>query len=86
MVDHLLELGYRDLTVLDVSPAALERAQERLGDRAESVSWIASDVSQYRPARVFDLWHDRAVFHFLVEQADREAYRVAALNGLNRLC
>jgi len=74
LVDHLLELGYSDLTVLDVSLAALERAQERLGDRAELVSWIATDVSQYRPERVFDLWHDRAVFHFLTGAADRRCY------------
>jgi SAM-dependent methyltransferase len=74
LVDGLLALGYEDLTVLDVSPAALDRARRRLGDKAESVDWIASDVTRYRPERRFDLWHDRAVFHFLTEADDRLRY------------
>jgi SAM-dependent methyltransferase len=74
LVDGLLELRFADVTVLDVSPAALDRAQERLGDKAESVGWIASDVTQFRPEREFDLWHDRAVFHFLTDSEERRRY------------
>jgi ubiquinone/menaquinone biosynthesis C-methylase UbiE len=74
LVDRLLELGYRDLTVLDVSAAALDRAQRRLGDRAESVRWIANDVTRFRPEHKYDIWHDRAVFHFLTDAEDRQRY------------
>jgi SAM-dependent methyltransferase len=75
LVDDLLQLGYRDLTVLDVSDAALQVARRRLGDRAASVTWLTADVTkvELEPNR-FDLWHDRAVFHFLTEAADRQAY------------
>lgn len=74
LIDGLLELGYDDLTVLDVSPAALDRARLRLEDKAESVRWIAGDVISYEPEREYDLWHDRAVFHFLTAAADRCRY------------
>lgn len=75
LVDHLLGDGFRDLTVLDVSEAALDVSRRRLGDRANHVDWIAADVTEYRSGRRFDVWHDRAVFHFLVDPADRERYR-----------
>jgi len=74
LVDHLLDAGYRDVTVLDIAPEALERAKARLGERAARVAWIAADVTRWRPERRFDLWHDRAAFHFLQEQEDRAAY------------
>lgn len=75
LVDNLLDAGYRDLTVLDISAAALERARSRLGARAGDVTWIESDVTGTDlPAGAFDLWHDRAVFHFLVDPGDRQAY------------
>lgn len=75
---ELARLGYRDLTVLDISERALAASQTALGGHAEFVSWIRADVTCYRPDRRWRLWHDRAVFHFLVEQDDREAYRSAA--------
>ncbi len=78
LVDELLDRGYRDVTVLDVSGEALERARARLGPRADKVEWIHADVTRCVPARTWDLWHDRAVFHFLVEDDEREAYRAAA--------
>lgn len=86
LVDHLLEAGFEDVTVLDVSAAALEHARRRLGDRAGGVSWVVSDVLAWRPDRAFDLWHDRAVLHFLVDPADRRRYvetmrRVLARGG-----
>jgi ubiquinone/menaquinone biosynthesis C-methylase UbiE len=75
LVDDLLAMGYRALTVLDVADAAMERSRERLGAAAQSVRWIVGDVGEIAlPARAYDVWHDRAVFHFLTEAAQREAY------------
>lgn len=70
----LVEAGYSDVTVADISPAALERAREHLGDDAERVTWVEADLRTHRFERRFDLWHDRAVFHFMVDKADRDAY------------
>lgn len=75
LVDDLLAKGYQDLTVLDVSAAALSIAKQRLGTHAEAVNWLEADItSVVLPRRRFDLWHDRAVFHFLTEGADRARY------------
>lgn len=72
LVDELLRRGHNHVTVLDLSAAALERARERVGDAA--VNWIAGDVTSWKPDRPFDVWHDRAAFHFLVDASDREKY------------
>jgi 16S rRNA A1518/A1519 N6-dimethyltransferase RsmA/KsgA/DIM1 with predicted DNA glycosylase/AP lyase activity len=74
LVDNLLAQGYRDLTVLDISAAALEAVKSRLGDRAQEVKWLAGDITRLKIGGPFKLWHDRAVFHFLTEAADRQAY------------
>ncbi len=74
LVDALLERGWSDLAVLDLSAAALERSRARLGAAAGRVRWIEADVAAWRPDRRWALWHDRAVFHFLTEAADRAAY------------
>lgn len=75
LVDDLLALGYTRLSVLDVSEAALAVAKERLGEAAATVNWIAADVTRVSlPRDSFDVWHDRAVFHFLTEPPDRQAY------------
>jgi trans-aconitate methyltransferase len=74
LADHLLGLGYRDVTVLDISRAALEQAQSRLGDRSKQLNWIEADVTRFKPARQYGLWHDRAAFHFLTETGDRQKY------------
>ncbi len=74
LVDRLLNAGFKNVTVLDISNAALEYAKERLGNRAEQVKWIVSDVTAFDPSKQFDLWHDRAVFHFLTEETDRKKY------------
>jgi SAM-dependent methyltransferase len=75
LVDDLLALGYRRLTVLDVSPTAIEVARRRLGARAREVAWIVADVTEAAlPAAGFDVWHDRAVFHFLADAGKRAAY------------
>jgi len=75
LVDDLLAQGYRRLTVLDVSPTAIEVTRGRLGARESEVEWIVADVAAAAlPARGFDLWHDRAVFHFLTDAGERAAY------------
>jgi 2-polyprenyl-3-methyl-5-hydroxy-6-metoxy-1,4-benzoquinol methylase len=74
LVDVLVREGYRDLTVLDVSENAIAMAKARLGEPAEMVKWIVADVTQWEPTRRYDLWHDRAAFHFLTEAPDRTAY------------
>lgn len=74
LVDALLARGYDALTVLDLSEAALSAAQLRIGAAAANVQWIAADVTAWTPPHTFDIWHDRAAFHFLVDAADREAY------------
>lgn len=75
LVDELLESVYTNLTVLDISAAALSAAQQRLGGKASSVKWIESDITEATfPPRGFDIWHDRAVFHFLTSASDRKAY------------
>lgn len=74
LTDTLLALGHGDLAVLDISPVALEAAQARLGADAGKVDWIVADITQWRPERSYGIWHDRAAFHFLVEESDRIAY------------
>jgi SAM-dependent methyltransferase len=75
LVDNLISVGYSDITVLDLSGAALSAAQQRLGDRAGWVQWLEADVLKATlPERRFGFWHDRAVFHFLTDPAERAAY------------
>jgi SAM-dependent methyltransferase len=73
-VDFLLEEGYENITVLDISEKALERAKKRLGKNAEKVSWIASDITEFRPETSYDIWHDRATFHFLTTAEQIKKY------------
>lgn len=80
LVDALVAAGYTDVTVVDVSARALERVRERLGTRAASVQRIEADVTCFSPERRYSVWHDRAVFHFLTDAADRARYR-RALEG-----
>jgi SAM-dependent methyltransferase len=74
LVDSLLDKGFHRLTILDLSAKALDEAKKRLRRRADGIDWIAADVTIWEPSRTYDLWHDRAAFHFLTEQADRDAY------------
>ncbi|MGY2907343.1 class I SAM-dependent methyltransferase [Bradyrhizobium sp. URHC0002] len=86
LVDCLVEQGFEDVTVLDVSGAALAAAKSRLeshlGAGAESVNWIIADATTWEPARVYDIWHDRAAFHFLTDANDRAAYIARLGRGL----
>ncbi len=74
LVDALLDDGFEDVSVLDVSPAALARSKARLGVRGAKVHWLVADVTAWDPPQAYDVWHDRAVFHFLTEAEERAAY------------
>lgn len=65
LVDFLLEEGYKNITVLDISAKALEKAKQRLGDKADKVKWISTDITAFHPTETYEIWHDRATFHFL---------------------
>jgi len=74
LADSLLKRGFLDVTVLDLSSAALKAAQARLGSVADQIHWLAADVTAWQPTQAYDVWHDRAAFHFLVSESDRAAY------------
>ena len=74
LVDHLVVLGYDDVTVLDISRRALDDVRQRLGERCEGVVFVQHDVLRWEPSRLYDVWHDRAAFHFLTERNDRDRY------------
>lgn len=82
LVDHLLERGYRRVTVLDLAAAALEAARHRLADRAGEVEWVAGDLLDYAPLGPVDLWHDRAVLHFLLGADERARYAAVLRRAL----
>jgi SAM-dependent methyltransferase len=75
LVDYLLEEGYQNITVLDISGKALERAKERLGEKAEKVSWIISEITEFKTEESYEIWHDRAAFHFLTNVEQISKYR-----------
>lgn len=74
LVDHLLDLGYQDITLLDISVAAIDRAKQRLGDKAKNVKWIVEDAATFKPVEKYDFWHDRAAFHFLTDEQEISKY------------
>ena len=82
LVDHLVEQGFEDVTVLDLSGAALEAARRRLASRANRVHWVVADATAWEPAKAYDIWHDRAAFHFLTEEKDRAAYIARLTRGV----
>jgi len=79
LIDYLLSRGHTDLACLDLSETALELSRKRLGECADNVVWLTYDVTRFHPQRSWDLWHDRALFHFMTDVVSREAY-VAALH------
>jgi ubiquinone/menaquinone biosynthesis C-methylase UbiE len=83
LVDALLERGFTDITVVDISQAALSRAQQRLGEAAKKVKWIVADAAEFSPSEKFDLWHDRAAFHFLTSDQEVSNYVNTVRNNLN---
>jgi SAM-dependent methyltransferase len=74
LVDYLLDEGFENITVLDISAQALEKAKKRLGDKAQKINWVVSDITQFQPDTTFDVWHDRATFHFLTTSEQVEMY------------
>ena len=83
LVDALLDAGFRNLTVLDIADIPLDKARRRLGPRASAVTWVPADVRSWEPGTPFDLWHDRAVFHFMTRPEDREAYLATMRKALS---
>lgn len=73
-VDFLLAEGFENITVLDISSEALEKAKQRLGANSKKVNWIVSDITEFKPNMVYDVWHDRATFHFLTKQSQVVKY------------
>ncbi|MFD0930977.1 class I SAM-dependent methyltransferase [Psychroflexus salinarum] len=84
LVDHLLDRGFKDITVLDISAEAIDRAKQRLGDKAKHVSWIVSDITKFQPTETYDFWHDRAVFHFLTEDNEISTYVETAQKAIKQ--
>ena len=83
LVDHLLNLGYKDITVLDISATAIARAKARLGEKADQVKWIVADAADFHPIEKYDFWHDRAAFHFPTTNAEVEKYIDTAQHNIN---
>jgi cyclopropane fatty-acyl-phospholipid synthase-like methyltransferase len=84
LVDYLLNQGFSDITVLDVSKPALAHSRHRLGRKAAQINWLVEDLTRFTPQRQYSLWHDRAVFHFLTRAADRQRYITALTAGLGQ--
>ena len=75
LADDLLDNGFADVSVLDISVAAMKKSQERLGNRADQIEWVEADITEvYLAKNYYDVWHDRAVFHFLTDAEDRKKY------------
>lgn len=83
LVDHLLDLGYQDITVLDISESVLNRAKQRLGERGATVKWIVADAATFKPREKYDFWHDRAAFHFLTDDQEIETYIDSVQKGIS---
>jgi 2-polyprenyl-3-methyl-5-hydroxy-6-metoxy-1,4-benzoquinol methylase len=83
LVDNLLDLGYQDITVLDISESALNKAKQRLGERAAKVKWIVADAATFKPTEKYDFWHDRAAFHFLTQDQEIENYIDSVQKGIS---
>lgn len=84
LVDFLLAEGFTDVTVLDISEQALQRAKDRLGKEAEKITWIVADVTNFNPFKMYDLWHDRAAFHFLTSSEQIQKYVDIASHSVNK--
>lgn len=82
LVDTLLDRGFKDITVLDIAEASLEKSKRRLANRADQVHWIAADIATWEPDRKYAAWHDRAMFHFLTTRRQRWDYRTTMENAV----
>jgi len=84
LVDHLLNLEFSNISILDISEKAIERAQKRFGTKANLVKWIVSDITEFKPKEKYDFWHDRAAFHFLTNPKDMRKYVEIAEKSINQ--
>lgn len=84
LVDHLLDLGYQDISVLDISASAIYRAKERLGKRADKVKWIVADAATFEPNEKYNFWHDRAAFHFLTNKNEIDNYIATTAKAISK--
>lgn len=82
LAEHLLKIGYSDITVLDISEEAINRAKARIGKAANKIHWIVSDITSFVPKRKYTVWHDRATFHFLTEATQIVKYRDIVTNAI----
>lgn len=83
LVDFLIEEGFENITVLDISAKAIEKAKKRLGTNAEKVNWIVSDITEFEPNETFEVWHDRATFHFLTSEEQIQKYMQTARKSVS---
>lgn len=83
LVDYLLDEGYENITVLDISAKSLEKAQKRLGEKAKKINWVVSDITEFEPNTTYDIWHDRATFHFLTTTEQVAKYLEIARKCVN---
>jgi SAM-dependent methyltransferase len=83
LVDYLLDEGFENITVLDISAKSLEKAKNRLGEKANKVKWIVSDITEFEPNMTFDVWHDRATFHFLTTTEQIKKYMKTARKSVS---
>jgi SAM-dependent methyltransferase len=83
LVDYLLDQGFKNITVLDISAKSLEKAKIRLGEKANKVTWIVSDITEFEPETTYDIWHDRASFHFLTTAEQIKKYMKTARKSIN---
>jgi 2-polyprenyl-3-methyl-5-hydroxy-6-metoxy-1,4-benzoquinol methylase len=83
LIEYLLKEGFENLSVLDISEKAIEKAKKRLGKKADKVNWIVSDITDFNPKTTYDFWHDRATFHFLTAPADISKYLKIAKKAIN---
>jgi SAM-dependent methyltransferase len=83
LVDFLIEEGFENITVLDISAKAIEKAKARLGVNAEKVNWVVSDITEFEPNETFEVWHDRATFHFLTSEEQIQKYMETARKSVS---
>lgn len=83
LADYLLEEGFENVSVLDISAKALEKSKQRLGDKATKINWLVADITEFKPTSSFDVWHDRATFHFLTTREQIEKYMNIARKSVN---
>lgn len=83
LTDHLLDMGYQDISVLDISATAIDRAKKRLGNKAKNVTWFVTDVANFKPIEKYDFWHDRATFHFFTDEQEISNYLKTAEQNIN---